>query len=77
MFFVLFVLIAMAILIMRQINKDREKIKQDAEHDELFNAGPTVLLEKTGDRNMRIVYASPNAFTVSIKKPPALLKVHI
>lgn len=57
-------IIAMLILIAKQIQKDQEKIKQDEEHDELFNAGPTVLLQKSSDPSMCIAYVSPNAFTV-------------
>ena len=57
-------IIAMFILIAKQIQKEQEKIKQDEEHDELFNAGPTVLLQKSSDPSMRIAYVSPNAFTV-------------
>ncbi len=64
LFIITFILIALLILITRQFQKEREKLKQDAEHDELFNAGPTVLLEKTSDRNMEVKYASPNAPTL-------------
>jgi len=64
LFLVAFALIASLILMTRQFQKEREKLKQDAEHDELFNAGPTVLLEKSADRSMQIKYASPNAATL-------------
>lgn len=67
-FVALFLIISMSILVNRQLNKDKEKIKQDEEHDEMFNAGPTVLLQKSGDRMMRIGYASPNSFTVFKKQ---------
>jgi len=60
-FFVIFVLSAALVLVFRQVLQQKEKYKQDAYHDELFNAGPTVLLEKNIDLTMSILYASPNA----------------
>lgn len=64
LFIITFVLVATLILVTRQFQKEREKLKQDAVHDELFNAGPTVLLEKSVDRNMSVLYASPNSMTL-------------
>ena len=72
-FAIAFAVIASMILLTRQFQREREKIQQDAEHDVLFNAGPTVLIEKSAERNMFIKYASPNCETLLMHKPKELL----
>jgi len=59
-FLSVFIVVSIVYLFVRGLQEEKEKIKQDAMHDELFNAGPTVLLEKQTDMQMPILYASPN-----------------
>ncbi|MDX1352021.1 MAG: PAS domain S-box protein, partial [Thiomicrorhabdus sp.] len=59
-FTLVFLVSTVMYLFFRQLHEDKERSKQTAAHDKLFNAGPTVLLEKKMDRNMSILYASPN-----------------
>jgi len=60
-FALVFIVFAGVFSFVRTLQDDREKLKRDSAHDELFNAGPTVLLEKQVDMRMSILYASPNA----------------
>jgi len=60
-FVLVFIVFAGVFSFVRTLQEDREKLKRDSAHDELFNAGPTVLLEKQVDMRMSILYASPNA----------------
>lgn len=64
-----FILVALLIFVTRQYYSEKEKVKQDAEHDQLFNAGPTVLFEKSTDRSMMINYVSPNSLDILGKEP--------
>lgn len=72
-FLIAFVLIGITVIMARQFQIEREKLKKDAEHDELFNAGPTILFEKSSDRSMLINYASPNAFDLLGKRSNDIL----
>ncbi|MEA1989822.1 MAG: ATP-binding protein [Pseudomonadota bacterium] len=59
-FLLVFVVVSIVYFFVRGLQEEKEKIRQDAMHDELFNAGPTVLLEKQTDMQMPVLYASPN-----------------
>ena len=59
-FLSVFVVVSIVYFFVRGLQQEKEKIRQDAVHDEMFNAGPTVLFEKQTDMKMPILYASPN-----------------
>jgi PAS domain S-box-containing protein len=73
-FLMLFLVFASVFMFVRHLQEDREKLKRDSAYDELFNAGPTVLLEKNIDMRMSILYASPNAKKLLGKKSRELFK---
>ncbi|QCU89344.1 ATP-binding protein [Thiomicrorhabdus sediminis] len=57
-------LLVIGVLISKQIRRlhsERQRLDQQFEHDKMFNAGPTVLLERGVDKGMTMSYASPNA----------------
>jgi len=60
MFLMIFIISIIIYLSFRKLQEEKAKLKQAEYHDQLFNAGPTVLLEKKIDREMSILYASPN-----------------
>lgn len=72
-FGVVFIVVVLIYLFFRQLHNERERMKQVAVHDELFNAGPTVLLEKKIDLEMSILYASPNVESLLGKDAKSLL----
>ncbi len=74
LYIVTFFLIGIMLFISNLLQREKEKAKQDAEHDVLFNSGPTVLLEKTPQRNMLIKYASPNSGVLFNHEPIELLE---
>lgn len=59
-FLSVFIVVSIVYFIVRGLQEEKEKIRQDAVHDEMFNSGPTVLLEKQTDIHMPVSYASPN-----------------
>ncbi|WEJ62929.1 PAS domain-containing hybrid sensor histidine kinase/response regulator [Thiomicrorhabdus lithotrophica] len=59
-FLSVFIVVSIVYFFVRGLQEEKEKIRQDAVHDEMFNAGPTVLLEKQTDMKMQVLYASPN-----------------
>jgi len=59
-FLSVFIVVSLVYFLVRGLQEEKEKIRQDAVHDEMFNAGPTVLLEKQTDMHMQVLYASPN-----------------
>lgn len=72
-FLVIFIISLVVNLVFKQLQEEREKLLQAEDHDELFNAGPTVLLEKKIDRNMSILYASPNVLSLLGKEAKTLV----
>lgn len=74
LFIVVFIITTLLYLFFRQLQEERERIKQAAVHDQLFNAGPTILLEKKIDRNMSILYASPNVESLLGKDSKSLVE---
>ncbi|GAB6071318.1 hypothetical protein JCM30760_24150 [Thiomicrorhabdus hydrogeniphila] len=72
-FLVIFIISLVVNLVFKQLQEEREKLMQAKDHDELFNAGPTVLLEKKIDRNMSILYASPNVLNLLGKEAKTLV----
>ncbi|WP_321325002.1 PAS domain-containing hybrid sensor histidine kinase/response regulator [Thiomicrorhabdus sp.] len=72
-FLVIFTVSVIIYLFFKQLQEEREKVKQAEDHDELFNAGPTVLLEKRIDRNMSILYSSPNVQHLLGKEAKSLI----
>lgn len=72
-FLVIFTVSAIIYLFFKQLQEEREKLKKAADHDELFNAGPTVFLEKKIDRNMSISYSSPNVQQLLGKEAKSLI----
>ncbi|WP_051640606.1 PAS domain-containing hybrid sensor histidine kinase/response regulator [Thiomicrorhabdus sp. Milos-T2] len=73
LFMAFFVVVAIVVFLVRTLQQEKEKIRQDAVHDEMFNAGPTVLLEKQIDQKMLVLYASPNAELLFAKTSKALI----
>lgn len=74
LFMSFFIVVAVVVVLVRTLQQEKEKIRQDAVHDEMFNAGPTVLLEKQIDQKMLVLYASPNAELLFGKASKTLIK---
>lgn len=72
-FFLVFIIVAMSLIFVKRLKIERESLKLQAVHDELFNAGPTILLDKKTDSKMSIIYVSPNAKSLFGTKAESLV----
>lgn len=73
-FLAVFIIVTLVYLFVRGLQEEKEKIRQDAVHDQMFNAGPTILLEKKTDQYMSILYASPNVEPLFGKSSKEVIK---
>ncbi|WP_237262177.1 PAS domain-containing hybrid sensor histidine kinase/response regulator [Thiomicrorhabdus immobilis] len=73
-FLAVFFVVTLVYLFVRGVHEEKEKIRQDAVHDQMFNAGPTILLEKQTDQYMSILYASPNVSSLFGKSSKEVVK---